>query len=104
MVSSNPFGFWPGICREAESAVLLSCQKSDLYGFGPVWDHAFEYVKKEATRHQLMVVECTIMVDALELGDRYHMKKTASNIEVATSFITNILRPPSSCVRTQADC
>ena len=79
-----------GICREAESAVLLSCPKSDLYGFGPVWDHAFEYVKKEATRYQLMVVECTIMVDAL--GDRYHMKKTASNIEVATSFITNILR------------
>ena len=81
-----------GICREAESAVLLSCPKSDLYGFGPVWDHAFEYVKKEATRHGMMVVECTIMVDALELGDRYHMKKTPSNIEVATSFVTNILR------------
>ena len=81
-----------GICREAESAVLLSCPKSDLYGFGPVWDHAFEYVKKETTRHGMMVVECTIMVDALELGDRYHMKKTPSNIEVATSFVTNILR------------
>ena len=27
-----------GICRRAESAVLLTSPKSDLYGFGPVWD------------------------------------------------------------------
>ena len=80
-----------GICREAESAVLLSCPKADLYGFGPVWDHTFKFVNEAATQRGLKVVECTIMVDALELGDRYHMKKTPANIEVATTFITNIL-------------
>ena len=80
-----------GICREAESALLLSRPKADLYGFGAVWDHTFRFVSQVATQLQLKVVECTIMVDALELGDRYHMKKTPANIEVATTFVTNIL-------------
>ena len=31
-------------------------------------------------------------MDALELGDRYHMKKTEQNVEVTTSFITNLLQ------------
>ena len=48
-------------------------------------------MNEAATQRGLKVVECTIMVDALELGDRYHMKKTPANIEVATTFITNIL-------------
>ena len=80
-----------GICHEAESAVLLSCPKADLYGFGRVWGHAFRFVSQVATQHDLKVVECTIVVDALELGDRYHMKKTPANIEAAATFVTNIL-------------
>ena len=80
-----------GICHEAESEVSLTCPKADLYGLGPVWDHAFRFVSQVAAQNDLKVVECTIMVDALELGDRYHMKKTPANIEVATTFVTNIL-------------
>ena len=40
----------------------------------------------------IRLVECTQLVDALELGDRYHMKKTEQNVEVTTSFITNLLQ------------
>ena len=55
----------------------------------------FEFVRKVADQNNLRTFEMHHhMVDALELGDRYHMKKTPgpANIEVATTFTTNLLR------------
>lgn len=80
-----------GICRPIETAILLTAPKSDCYGFSTMWDLAFDHVRNVCKHFELKLVECTQMVDALDLGDRYHMKKTTQNIEIASSFITNLL-------------